>query len=167
VVDSYLTSLQGEAAAAAGSDGHRHGSGELRVNSVELLDASGKPVGAVRTGDEVTFRYHYEAQRPIERPIFGIGIYTRDGILATGPNLKDVDQVPDMIEGTGIVDLHVPRLLLLPGTYEVASGVTDEAILHVHDWWRKALKFDVLPGRPRESAGGFFSMDGTWILRPS
>ncbi len=163
VVDDYLASLRGDEPPE--EHGTRFGSGEVQVHKVELLDADGNPTTAVRTGDEVTFRYHYRGTSPVHRPVVGIGIYTLDGVLVTGPNLKDVNQIPAKLDGSGTVDLHVPRLMLLPGTYDVASGITDDAILHVYDHWRKALRFDVLKGEPYEGAGGLFSMDGRWTVR--
>ena len=162
VVDDYLASLRGEDAPE--EPGTRFGSGEVQIHEVELLGPDGRPTTAVRTGDAVTFRYHYRGTSAIPRPVVGIGIYTLDGVLVTGPNLKDVGQIPEQLDGSGTVELHVPRLMLLPGTYDVASGITDDAILHVYDHWRKALRFDVLKGEPYEGAGGLFSMDGAWTL---
>jgi ABC-2 type transport system ATP-binding protein len=167
VVDQYLSSLQADPVATDdGSSGSRHGTGEIRVVGVEMLDAKGQPVVAARTGDEVTFRMRYETTRPVKRPVFGVGIYTLEGILATGPNLKDVNRVPDELSGTGTVELTIPRIMLLPGNYDLSAGVTDDAILHVYDWRRKSFRFTVLPGTPHEAAGGLFSMAGTWTVDP-
>jgi ABC-2 type transport system ATP-binding protein len=77
-----------------------------------------------------------------------------------------VKQIPDRIEGKGTVELTVPRLLLMPGTYDLAAGITDDAILHVYDWRRKSFRFTVLPGTPHEAAGGLFSMAGSWTVNP-
>jgi ABC-2 type transport system ATP-binding protein len=165
VVDDYLSSLRNEQT-DTDEDG-RFGSGELRVDKVELLGPDGAVTTAVRTGDSVTFRFHYSVTTPTRRPVFGIGIYSMDGVLLTGPNLKDVDQIPDLIDRPGIVEIHVPRLMLLPGSYDVASGISDDAVLHIHDHWRKALRFDVRPGVPHEAVGGVVSLDPRWTVAPS
>ena len=164
VVDAYLSSLRSDAGDEV-EDG-RFGTGGIRVEKVQLLDADGQVTTSVRTGDPVTFRFHYTAREAIPRPVFGIGIYTMDGVFVTGPNLKDVDQIPDVVDRPGTVEIHIPRLLLLPGTYDVASGVSDDAVLHIHDHWRKALRFDVLPGTPHEAVGGIVSLDPRWTLLP-
>jgi ABC-2 type transport system ATP-binding protein len=164
VVDDYLGSLQINQTGSSGDT--RSGSGEIRVDEVELLGPDGRPTTSVRTGDSITFRYHYTVHEPVRRPVFGIGIYSMDGVMLTGPNLKDVDQVPDLIDRAGTVEIHVPRLMLLPGSYDVASGISDDAVLHVHDHWRKALRFDVRPGVPHEAVGGMFSLDASWAVLP-
>lgn len=165
VVDAYLSSLQTESGGAEQED-DRFGTGEIRVEKVQLLDAAGRVTTSVRTGESVTFRFHYTAKHAVTRPVFGIGIYTIEGIFVTGPNLKDVDQIPDVVDGSGTVEIHIPRLMLLPGSYDVASGVSDDTILHVHDHWRRALRFDVLPGTPHEAIGGIVSLEPSWTLIP-
>jgi ABC-2 type transport system ATP-binding protein len=162
VVDDYLSSLQSDTAEAT-EDG-RHGSGEIRVTKVELLGADGVPTTAVRTGDAVTFRMTYTVREPVRRPVFGIGVYSMDGVMLTGPNLKDADLIPDRVAEPGTVEVHVPRLMLLPGSYDIATGVADDAVLHTYDHWRKALRFDVRPGHPHEAIGGVVSLDPQWSL---
>jgi ABC-2 type transport system ATP-binding protein len=164
VVDEYLTSVQ---VATGSTEVGRFGTGEVRIAKAELLGPSGRSTTKVRTGDRVVFRLHYEAQPGIERPVFGIGIYSMDGTMLSGPNIKDVGLIPDTIGTLGTVEVEVPQLMLLPGTYDLATGITDDAVLHVHDHWRKALQFDVLPGNPREAVGGHFSLGGNWRVLPA
>ena len=57
----------------------------------------------------------------------------------------------EKINGSGHVDLHVPRLLLLPGTYDISTALTDNEILHIFDFRQRALAVRRRPGRtPRE-----------------
>ena len=42
--------------------------------------------------------------------------------------------VPDAIEGDGVVDLTVDRLMLLPGTYDISASLYDYAIVHPYDF---------------------------------
>jgi ABC-type polysaccharide/polyol phosphate transport system ATPase subunit len=164
VVDAYLSSFQTDEGSPAEDD--RFGTGEIRVEKVQLLDRDGKVTTSARTGDSVTFRFHYTARHAVTRPVFGIGIYTIDGTFVTGPNLKDAGQIPDVVDRPGTVEIHIPKLLLLPGSYDVASGVSDDTVLHVHDHWRRALRFDVLPGTPHEAVGGIVSLEPRWTLIP-
>ncbi len=147
------------------SDEHRWGSGEARVESYELLDAAGEPTRQVRTGDAVTIRLHWSTPEPVERPVFGVAVHSLEGIEVTGPNTRDADLVPDKIDGTGVVDLHVPRLLLLPGTYDLSAAIYDWTRQHPYDHRHRAVRFDVEPGTPREEHG-LTSLGGTWTLDP-
>ncbi|MGE3619118.1 MAG: ABC transporter ATP-binding protein [Acidimicrobiia bacterium] len=163
IVDAYLGSVQVDQGAPA-AEGARWGSGEARIERVEVLGADGVATTTIRTGDAVTFRLHYRTDEPISRPVFGLSIHALDGTVITGPNTGDAGLVPEVVDGAGHVDLVVPRFLLLPGTYDLSSAVTDRAVLHVYDFRTRALRFDVLPGTPHESFGGVTSLGGEWHL---
>jgi ABC-type polysaccharide/polyol phosphate transport system ATPase subunit len=143
--------------------GSRWGSGEVRVERVEMLDAAGAVHSSTRTGADVLFRLHYDAKKRIPRPVFGFGIHTVDGQHVTGPNTRDVEMVPDFIEGKGHVDLRVPRLMLVPGAYDVSVSVFDYPCIHPYDFRTKALRFDVEAGHPHELYG-VVSLGGSWSV---
>ena len=167
VVDDYVGEAHAarEAVRAAEddepADRSRWGSGEARIDRVQLLDAAGRPTTSVRTGDPVTVRLRWSTREPVERPVFGVAVHSLDGVEVTGPNTRDVDLVPDKIDGTGVVDLAVPRLLLLPGTYELSGAVYDYSRTHPYDHRHRMHRFDVEVGSPREEHG-FTSLGGSW-----
>jgi ABC-type polysaccharide/polyol phosphate transport system ATPase subunit len=144
-------------------DKNRWGSGEARVETYELLGPDGEPATSVRTGDPVTIRMHYSTTEPIEKPVFGLAVYSIEGTEVTGPNTRDADLVPDKIDGTGTVDLHVPRLLLLPGTYDLSAAIYDFTRSHPYDHRHRSVRFDVEVGDPREEHG-FTSLGGSWSI---
>jgi len=143
--------------------GSRWGSGEIRVEGVEMLDATGTASRQARTGDSVVFRMHYRAKERIDRPVFGFGLHTADGQHVTGPNTRDVEMVPDFVAGEGHVDLTVPRLMLTPGAFDVSVSVFDYACQHPYDFRTKALRFDVEAGTPHELYG-VVSLGGSWSV---
>jgi ABC-type polysaccharide/polyol phosphate transport system ATPase subunit len=145
------------------SEGPRWGSGEVRVERVEMLDAHGRPVTSTRTGEAVTFRMHYLAKERIERPVFGFGLHTADGQHVTGPNTRDVEMVPAAVQGEGHIDFAVPRLMLVPGAFDVSVSVFDYACLHPYDFRTRALRFDVEVGTPHELYG-VVSLGGSWSV---
>lgn len=161
VVDEYIDDVHPDRERTV-DGGSRWGSGEARVERVELLGPDGRPTTKVRTGAAVTLRFHYAFDCPVERPVFGLAIHTLEGMHVTGPNSREGGQVPDVLDGRGYVDLHVPRLMLLPGTYDVTTGLSDLAALHFYDFHHYALRFDVEPGEPKESYGGVVSLGGLW-----
>jgi ABC-type polysaccharide/polyol phosphate transport system ATPase subunit len=165
VVDSYLDQVRVGRSDESGQ-GSRWGSGEVVVERLELLDASGQAVSRTRTGDRVTFRIHYSAGRPVERPVFAMAVHTLEGVELTRPNTRQSGAVIEQVEGAGVVDLTVERLLLLPGTYDASAAVTDYAALHTFDHRHRALRFDVDAGTPHETDGGLVSLGGAWQVRP-
>jgi ABC-type polysaccharide/polyol phosphate transport system ATPase subunit len=162
VIDEYLTESHAERA-ADGTHGARWGTGDAQVEKVEVLDASGEPVKRVRTGDTVVFRFHYKARTLISKPVWGMALYTLDGVWVTGPSTREVGLFPERLEAgaEGWVDLRVDRLLLLPGTYDVSASMFNITGAQVYDMRHRAFRFDVEFGDPHEEYG-FVSLGGTW-----
>jgi ABC-2 type transport system ATP-binding protein len=164
VADAYLGEVHVDHEVTEGVDGSRWGTGEVRFTGFELLGPGGEATTQVRTGDAVTFRFHYDAAKPIPRPVFGVSVYTLEGIQVTGPNTREAGVTVDDVEGAGHVDLRVDRLLLLPGAYTISVACTDETVSHTFDHRHKAYHFDVKPGTPHETFGGLVSFDGRWAI---
>ncbi len=161
VVDEYVGNVQLDRTIDGESGGERWGSGEARVESVELLDAAGVRVTQLHTGDAATIRLHYRFDEPVDKPVFGITIQTIDGTHVSGPTTRDADEVPDRLLGGGYVDLTFDRLMLLPGTYDINVSIQDYSCLHPYDFRHKVLRFDVEPGQPHESFG-LVALGGAW-----
>jgi ABC-type polysaccharide/polyol phosphate transport system ATPase subunit len=160
VVDEYLGDVHADRL-PDGDHGVRWGSGEGRIERIELLDAADTPVSTVHTGDEVTIRLHYAMSQRLEQPVFGLALHTIDGTHVTGPNTRDAVYVPDALEGTGHVDFHIPRLLLLRGIYDLSASLVDYSCMHTYDHRHRALRFDVERGEPGEQHG-IVSLGGIW-----
>jgi ABC-2 type transport system ATP-binding protein len=159
LIDKYVEGTHTERVAAEGG-GSRWGSGDARIERVELLDDRGRPTLRVRAGAAATLRFHYVTDGRIRKPVIGFGLHRIDGTHATGVNSRET-VVPDAIEGRGHVDFAMDRLPLVQGSYDVTVAVVDDANLHTYDYRTKALRFDVGSGRPRE-AEGVFAIDGRW-----
>jgi ABC-2 type transport system ATP-binding protein len=160
VVDEYLEDVHLDRS-PDGEFGTRWGSGEARVDRMELLDSSGRSVTCVRTGDPVTFRFHYETLQPVPKPVFAFDVHTISGTHVAGTNTRDGGQSVDTLVGQGHVDLVVDRLLLVPGTYDVSAVLLDWTCSHVFDERHRFLRFDVERGHPEDSAG-VVSLGGVW-----
>jgi ABC-type polysaccharide/polyol phosphate transport system ATPase subunit len=164
VADQYLGEVQVDLKAQEAAS-HRRGSGQLEIVEVELLDAGGEPTRQVRTGDRVTLRLHYEANEPVSRPVFSFSLFTPDGVLVTGPNTKEADVWVDKVEGEGVVDLEVDRLMLLLGAYDISAECTNETVTHSYDRRHRVTRFEVKPGSPHETYGGLVSLGGRFAIR--
>jgi ABC-2 type transport system ATP-binding protein len=160
VIDNYLGDVIAQRV-PDGEHGQRWGSGEAKITAVEILDAAGQPAKRIRTGDPVVFRAHWRAEETVERPVFGFSIQHLDGVDITGPNTRESGNVPDKIRGSGYTDLHVDRLLLLPGTYDLTAAVFNYSLAHVYDLRHRTFRFDVERGNPDEGFG-MVSLGGYW-----
>jgi ABC-2 type transport system ATP-binding protein len=163
VIDGYMGDVFATRHGGGDGDvtGEHWGSGEARLTKVEILDADGRPADPIRTGDAVVIRLHYDAAEPIERPIFGLAIMRLDGYEVAGPNTREADVVPDKIEGQGHVDLHIARLMLVPGMYDMRVTIHNYTLTHPYDVWPRCHRFDVEIGDP-PAEFGVMALDVDW-----
>jgi len=144
----------------------RSGSGEGEVTRIEVLDLHGVPTHAVRARDALTVRVHYTMNQPIEQPVFGVAVHTLEGIEVSAATSRTTF-IPDKLDGRGFVDMHVPELVLLPGTYDITAYITNFGGVHQYDFRYRACRFTVQPGEPHGSYGGVMSLGATWDLSTS
>jgi hypothetical protein len=100
-----------------------------------------------------------------------MAVETLEGVTITGPNTGDARLVCDLEVGNGSIDLRIPRLMLLAGTYDVTAAIYSGDGLHPFDHVQHILRFDVDHGTPYEE-NGVVALGGSWegacvrILQP-
>jgi len=163
LVEAYTERMLGADARTA--DGSvRRGSGEIKITSVEMFvnDAT-EAVKRCRTSDKVLLRLHYEANKTVPQPVVGIEIESLGGFTVTAPNTRDAGMVPATMSGTGSVEVVIPRMDLVPGTYDIHTSITDFNRAQVYDHLQVALRFDVMTGKPYET-GGVVTLRPEWAI---
>jgi ABC-type polysaccharide/polyol phosphate transport system ATPase subunit len=114
-------------AARGGYREGRWGSREVEIKDVRLLDSSGHERHVYVPAEDVTVSLSVRAAEPIEDFVFGVGIFTADGISVYGTNTHIENYVPIRAEGEGRVSLVLEGLRLVEGTYllDVAAHKRD------------------------------------------
>jgi ABC-type polysaccharide/polyol phosphate transport system ATPase subunit len=115
---------------AAVSHGYREGrwgSREIEITEVALLDDRGAPRHVFVPGEAVTLRLSVKAEPRVEDFVFGVGIFTTDGVSVYGTNTHLEDFKSEEACGTGVVTLVLEDLRLVEGTYllDVAAHKKD------------------------------------------
>ena len=159
IVDNYIEA--GHLARPVASGGTRHGTGEIIVDRVELIGADGKEARQFATGAQVTVRLHYTTETRVERPVFATSLHSVDGQHLWSHHTWDAEYIPPALDGKGYIDVVIPALPLLPGTFNINTSVVDESLSHSFDQWVKAVRFEVIQGPARES-GGVVAMSSKW-----
>ena len=160
VVEAYTGSIVLDEHRPA-DKGDRWGSGEARIERVELLDREGREVTRVKSGEPLTVRLSYTTSEPVARPVFSVSVQTLQGVVISNPTTREAELVPEKLDGSGRLELGLPRLPLLPGTYDVTVSVTDFTMAHPYDVRRNVLRFDVDRKGQTEPAG-IVSFGGNW-----
>jgi len=152
LIDTYTAKVRGAQMREDG--GLAFGSGEATIDRIEILNGAGEPCRTFHTGDEMSLRIHYTAHQELERPVFGASIDNIQGDVMWGLHGLDANFQPERIQpGPGSVDIHIPRLMLRPNSYEVASAIQPPHLSTVIAALQKSVGFDVVPGPGMESGG--------------
>ncbi len=169
LVDRYTESMLASPTSGSGDStpveaigGIRRGSGEIRVDRIEMI-VDGSPQFRVRTGGRVRFRLHFEAPTRVANPVFAITVTSIHGVAITMPSSRDAELVPAYVEGSGVVDIDVDDLSLLPGPHVVHTEITGFGRQHVFDHVQNALRFDVMAGSSNETSG-LVTLHPTWSI---
>lgn len=124
----------------------RAGTGEIRIQGVEVLDGAGVPRERFRVGDPLRLRLHYEAQERVENPVFNLTMHVLHSHQVTGIR-TDVDGMqPDAIEGKGHIDLLIPELNLLPNIYTIDAVLFHQDGFTLYDRLNTVAHFRVVGG---------------------
>ena len=169
VIDAYLADVnrrelaqsRGPAAEPEEGIGQRHGSREVEITRVELLDGAGQAQQIFQSHAPLTVRIHYLAHQPIDNPVFGMAFHHESGVWIYGPNTQ-FDKLPiPQIYGTGYVDMRIPALPLLAGRYLVSAAVHDQSELHTYDAHDRRFRMVVQSDNLRDRYG-IFTIPHDW-----
>jgi ABC-type polysaccharide/polyol phosphate transport system ATPase subunit len=125
------------------------GSGEARIEDVELLGPEGEPRTQFLAGEPLTLRLRVVGEQAPLRISFEL----RDssGLLVAGSGHS--------LEQAGAVRFDVERLPLADGRFRVRLGLTDESGERVYHWLDDALEFIVYPAGDER---GVVRLAGEW-----
>lgn len=143
VVNEYSGMSYGAEPVEEGDVGKRWGSHEIEITKVELLDENGVEPKIHLTGRSMTIRMHYSAHKPLADVIAGVRITLPMGENVWGANSKRRGTLFPRLEGDGHIDLHIPELPLLEGSYDLTLDLADLTEIHSYDHWDKRIRFDV------------------------
>jgi lipopolysaccharide transport system ATP-binding protein len=95
----------------------RWGGREVEIARVQLLDGRGRERHVFVSGETVTLALEVRAEASVEDFVFGVGIFSADGVSVYGTNTHIEEFVPRRLHGEGEVRLVLEDLRLVEGTY--------------------------------------------------
>jgi hypothetical protein len=126
-VASEAAAIATEAAPAPPAEEGRWGSGLVEISNVALLDANGQPAHVYQSGDPMSVRMTARSKTSIDDFVFGVGIFSAEGVCVYGTN-TDIEQFESKtINGEAVITVAFESLELTEGTYKVDVAV------HAHD----------------------------------
>jgi len=172
VIDRYLDQVAREEtqalsaehrkaeAAAAGGTAQRWGSRDVEITRVRLVDESGHERYLYETGEPCSIRLAFSVNRPVEDPVFGIGVFRKDGICCYGTNTAIDGLLLGKPSGEGEVVVDIHRLDLIEGEYllDVAAHSRDG---QAYDYHSRLYAFAV---RSRVKETGIARLAHAWRI---
>jgi ABC-type polysaccharide/polyol phosphate transport system ATPase subunit len=135
------------------------GSGEVRIEEVELLG----PEGATRTqflaGEPLVLRLHVRAERPLPAPRLSFELRDASGLLVAGGAQPTAELGWDEDTTELVARFEVESLPLADGRFHIRLGLSDETGAELYHWLDDALTFVVYPGGDTR---GVVRLEGRW-----
>ena len=135
------------------------GSGEARIDELELLGPEGEPRTQFLAGEPLTLRVRISARRPLPPPRLSLELRDTSGVLVAGSG-HSVRELGWSDETTDLgVRFEVEQLPLADGRFHVRLGLADEAGERLYHWLDDALTFVVYPTGDER---GVVRLEGRW-----
>jgi len=101
----------------------RWGSREAEILAVEFMKADGTTAHVFESGEAVEVRLRVRANQPLRDFVFGVGIFSADGVCCYGTNTDIEGAEPGEFQGEAVVGFHLDHLWLVAGSYKVDVAV--------------------------------------------
>ena len=147
IAERYMNEVNLEALANQSNalQSHRRGTGEIRFQSIELVDDHLKPVGLVPSGATLVVRATYRTLQKIDTPVFQVAIVDVDSGLVITTATSDPRAAPGPVNGDGAMQCRFARVPLRPRQYVLRLSITDR---------HQLASYDVVTAGPRFAVTG-------------
>jgi ABC-type polysaccharide/polyol phosphate transport system ATPase subunit len=135
------------------------GSGDVRIDEVELVGPEGETRTQFLAGEPLSLRLRVAAQRPLGPPRLSFELRDASGLLvaAGAQSLAELGWEADTT--TLAARFEVDSLPLADGRFHLRLGLSDETGGELYHWLDDALTFVVYPGG---EARGVVRLEGRW-----
>jgi lipopolysaccharide transport system ATP-binding protein len=137
------------------------GSGEARIVSAQLLDASGEERSQFAAGEPVTVRIVVAADANVPAPRVALELRDDGGLVLASTSRPTAELGWDGAVGERELRFYIARLPLADGRFHVRVALTDPANGHPLHALDDALRLFVFPAG---DATGAVLFEGTWTM---
>ncbi|MBI5199198.1 MAG: ABC transporter ATP-binding protein [Nitrospirae bacterium] len=139
---------------------NRWGTKEVEITGVKLTDGNKKEKYLFEYGEPIKIVLNYKANKRIEDPVFGIGIFRDDGVCVYGTNTAIDGFSIDAIEGIGNAVFSIEKANLVEGSYLLDVAVHKRDGLP-YDYQSRLYSFII---RSKVKDIGIYRPDHSWSM---
>lgn len=118
------------------------GTGEIKINKVEVMNSKNKPASVLNIGEKFTFRTHYVGDTAIDSPVFLVTIFDSNGVKLFS-STTEASNYKIAKASKGRADLEILSNPLAPGKYKYNVGIFGPNMVVAHDHFRDAGSFTI------------------------
>jgi ABC-2 type transport system ATP-binding protein len=141
---------------------NRWGTGDARINSIELLNTVDEQVQVVDSSAPVKLRFQISAHTRLESPILRAQITRLNGDVIWATSTQRGTNTMRVLDGAATATLNIDSIQLLEGTYYVSAAITDSTGSTEFDHCQNWLRFNV--HKTNMFDDGIVAINSTWNL---
>ena len=133
----------------------------MRIDNIQLLNANGQPTERVESNDAVGIRIRLTPQKSVPSCIVKVSITKLDGdVVWSASSLRSGATLSG--SESSLVNVAIPHLPLLEGTYYLTVACTDSTGTTEYDHCANWIRFDVHQHDLFEE--GVVAVPSTWTI---
>ena len=144
------------------SSRNRWGTGDARINSIELLNHDGTIAQVIESNAGAQIRFQISAHTRIESPILRVQITRLNGDVVWATSTQRGTNTMRVLDGAATATLNIESIKLLEGTYFVSAAITDSTTTTEFDHCENWLRFNVHKTNVFDE--GIVAINSTWSL---
>lgn len=144
------------------SSRNRWGTGDARINSIELLNHDGTIAQVIESNAGAQIRFQISAHTRIESPILRVQITRLNGDVVWATSTQRGTNTMRVLDGAATAILNIESTKLLEGTYFVSAAITDSTATTEFDHCENWLRFNVHKTNVFDE--GIVAINSTWSL---
>ena len=144
------------------SSRNRWGTGDARINSIELLNHDGTVAQVIESNTGAQIRFQISAHTRIESPILRVQITRLNGDIVWATSTQRGTNTMRVLDGPATATLNIESTKLLEGTYFVSAAITDSTGTTEFDHCENWLRFSVHKTNVFDE--GIVAINSTWSL---
>ena len=140
----------------------RWGTGDARINSIELLSSDEISVKHFDSDAAVKVRCQINAHVRLESPILRVRITKLNGDVVWATSTQRVSNSIRVLDGPATATLDIPKFGLLEGTYYLSASISNSTSTTEFDHCQNWLRFNVHKTNLFDE--GIVSVESSWSL---
>lgn len=162
VISAYTGGSYAEHVERDDESRERWGTGDARINSIELLSSDNMKIQHFDSDSAVRVRFQINAHVRLESPILRVRITKLNGDVIWATSTQRVSNSIRILDGPATATLDIPKLGLLEGTYYLSASISNSTSTTELDHCQNWLRFNVHKTNMFDE--GVVSVESSWSL---